>query len=129
MEYLSRTELLATFPQLEPILQTLCLDDDFDKSDLFWALSFYWEEAITKNDHKEVCKILNFVEEYIDLEKKLDLEMIKMIFLETIVNNIICNSNNVRYLSIINLLGPKSKQLCLDIDKYWGTKTPGLYTS
>jgi hypothetical protein len=49
------------------------------------------------------------------------------IFLEGLINNSSHGPDIVPYSVYIPLLGPESRDFCRELDRFWGSQTPGLW--
>ncbi len=85
------------------------------------------ENCIKQKDDKELKKIFNIIEEFIIYGDE-DLKYATtIIFLE----NLIFDSNNnpyeLAYGIYISLLGTKSREFIRKLDRFWNSKTPGIW--
>lgn len=94
--------------------------------DLMNFLSFTTEHI--KNNNQSLLKRIFQIIEELNLYGNEEVQYAaSLIFFEGLTNTSGHNPETIPFERYVPLLGPKSKEICKEIDKYWGTKTPGLW--
>ena len=84
------------------------------------------KDSIINGNNKLSIKVLNKIEEFLEGSDDETKGAITYFFFETLTNGL--GWRDKKYMKIfISMLGPNSKDCCREVDKFWKTKTPGLY--
>lgn len=87
---------------------------------------FVFQEILKKKDIENVKKFAIITEEFINHGNS-DLEYaVKFCLLESLTNKCLNDGNEETSIFLVDNLAPKAKAICKELDKFWGTKTPGL---
>ena len=82
------------------------------------------EYSIMNGDEKLALRILDRIEDFLK-DSSEESENVIWLFLEDLTNSL--EHEEEKYMKVfVSLLGPLSKKLCKELDKFWGSKTPGL---
>ena len=84
------------------------------------------EDALMAGRYNIVEKVLNKIENFLDKEGQDSKDAIQYFFFETLTNRL--SHQDKEYSEVLaRMLGPHSKQCCEALDRFWGTRMPGLY--
>lgn len=83
------------------------------------------EDVIVAENYSIAQRIFNFIEEFLeDADEELQ-EHIAYFFFEDLTNWL--GHEDSKYMKkFVEMLGPNCKECCRIVDRFWGTKTPGL---
>ncbi|CAL7961107.1 conserved hypothetical protein [Alphaproteobacteria bacterium] len=97
-------------------------------------------DALCDDNFVVVQQVLDMIEEFLSGSGKESFLDITYFFFETLTNTLgwkdkeyMETMNNIedkdeKYTKkLVNMLGERSKECCKEVDRFWGTKMPGLY--
>ena len=88
----------------------------------------FTREFIKVQDKQALSKVFQIIEDFIVYgDEDVDYAA-SMGFLEDIINSSGHNPEELPYSSYIPLLGTESRDFCRELDRFWGSRTPGLWT-
>ena len=85
--------------------------------------AFTFKEFILGEKDEKLRKVAAFIEKLIEEGDKKVKYAAQFGFLEGITNN---PPDTKKFEAFICYLGPKSREFCQALDKFWGTKTKGV---
>lgn len=71
-------------------------------------------------------KILNNIENFLQISSSESKKAIAFFFVEDLINWLEHESDK-HVQKFVNLLGPESKKCCKEVDRFWRVRTPGLW--
>ena len=120
--------LLKEFPEYRSIYEEN-KHTDADGKDLLLLVvvmgnfaSLFAKELIEKNELEKFKKVAKFIEKLIIEGNEAVSNAAKVGFLEALTNQVKFKKGDVGE-RFAKYLGEKSKEFCVDLDRFWGTKT------